>query len=117
MHRWTEAEVEALVALVSRTFGTTDDNEEALKLLRSELQNAFCVQSSLSNLSRRQREVLALLLVGKSCKQIARELQLSVHTVNDYIKAIYKRYDVSCRAELLAAERVPSGLTKAGDGR
>ena len=59
-----------------------------------------------SDLSRRQREVLELLLVGKNCKQIASELGLSVHTVNDYIKAIYRRYDVSCRAELLAAAHV-----------
>jgi DNA-binding NarL/FixJ family response regulator len=55
------------------------------------------------DLSPRQREVLSLLLLGKNCKQIAFDLRLSAYTVNDYIKAIYRRYDVSCRAELLAA--------------
>ncbi len=61
-----------------------------------------------SELPRRQREVLELLLVGKNTKQVASELKISVHTVNDYIKAIYRRYDVSCRAELLAAVHVGS---------
>ncbi len=58
------------------------------------------------DLSPRQREVLDLLLTGKNGKQIAADLRLSVHTVNDYIKAIYRRYDVSSRAELLAAVHV-----------
>lgn len=60
----------------------------------------------LADLSKRQREVLELLLLGKNSKQIASELRLSVHTVNDYIKAIYRRYDVSSRAELLAAVHI-----------
>jgi len=47
-------------------------------------------------------ETLALLLQGHSEKQVARALGLSVHTVHVYVKSLYRRYDVSSRAELLA---------------
>ena len=35
-------------------------------------------------------------------KQIARKMDLSCHTVHDYVKALHKRFDVSSRAELMA---------------
>jgi DNA-binding NarL/FixJ family response regulator len=53
-------------------------------------------------LPRRQREVLAGLLSGSSVKEIAVQLGISPYTVNDYVKAIYKRYKVSSRGELMA---------------
>lgn len=56
----------------------------------------------LEALPKRQREVLALLSQGESIKEIARELGISYHTVNDYTKALYRRFGVSGRGELLA---------------
>lgn len=53
-------------------------------------------------LTRRQREVLGLLLLGRSMTQIARELDISEHTVNDHRKAIYARTGVASRSELAA---------------
>jgi DNA-binding CsgD family transcriptional regulator len=53
-------------------------------------------------LTRRQREVLGLLLLGRSMIEIARELGISEHTANDHRKAIYRRMDVSSRSELAA---------------
>lgn len=50
----------------------------------------------------RQRQVLACLLHGDSAKQVARRLGLSVHTVNEYVKALYRRFNVQSRAELMA---------------
>lgn len=50
----------------------------------------------------RLEATLEHLLTGKSEKQIAAALKLSRHTVHDYVKAIYRRYGVSTRAELLA---------------
>lgn len=55
-----------------------------------------------AKLTPRQSEVLELLVEGMSAKQIAVRLQLSYHTVNEYIRAIYQRYRVSSRAELLS---------------
>lgn len=56
-----------------------------------------------SDLPRRQREVLANLLLGLNAKEIARHMGLSPYTINDYIKALYRRYQVSSRGELMAA--------------
>lgn len=53
----------------------------------------------LDELSSREREVLALLGQGKQRKEIARELNLSVHTVSDHIKAVYRKLNISSRQE------------------
>jgi DNA-binding CsgD family transcriptional regulator len=53
-------------------------------------------------LSPRERQVMIFLLGGDSPKQVAQKLELSEHTVGDYVKHIYKRFSVSSRAELLA---------------
>jgi DNA-binding CsgD family transcriptional regulator len=54
------------------------------------------------DLSPRQKQTLQHLLAGDSEKQVARKLGLSQHTVHGYVKALYRRYGVSTRAELLA---------------
>jgi DNA-binding NarL/FixJ family response regulator len=56
----------------------------------------------LPDLSPRQEQTLHLLLKGDSEKQVARKLELSKHTVHVYVKELYRRFEVSSRAELLA---------------
>jgi len=58
-----------------------------------------------SRLSPRERLVLNLVLNGRSCRKIAGELDLSLHTVNDYLKSIYKKFDAGGRMALLARFR------------
>lgn len=53
-------------------------------------------------LSQRLQQTLARLVAGDSEKQIASTLNLSVHTVHDYVKQLYRLYGVNSRAELLA---------------
>ena len=53
-------------------------------------------------LSPRLQQTLRLLLNGDSEKQVARRMDLSQHTVHVYVKALYRRFGVSTRAELLA---------------
>ena len=53
-------------------------------------------------LPRRQDQTLQHLLQGDSEKQVAQKLSLSKHTVHVYVKALYRHYGVSSRAELLA---------------
>lgn len=55
-----------------------------------------------AELSHRLRQTLDLLLAGDGAKQIAHKLDLSAHTVKDYIKALYRRLNVSSRAELMS---------------
>lgn len=61
-------------------------------------------------LSLRERQVLLLLLGGKSRKEAAATMELSEHTVNDYMKAIYRKLDVRSRGELLA-KFIPSAAS------
>ena len=42
-------------------------------------------------------------LEGRSGKQISRSLDLSQHTTNDHLKAVYRKLRVSGRGELIAA--------------
>lgn len=53
-------------------------------------------------LTPRQRQVLGLVLLGRSMTQVGRELGISEHTVNDHRKAIYARMGVGSRSELAA---------------
>jgi DNA-binding CsgD family transcriptional regulator len=50
----------------------------------------------------RLSQTLKELLAGSSEKQIAVKLQLSQHTVHNYVKALHQRFGVSSRGELLA---------------
>jgi DNA-binding NarL/FixJ family response regulator len=50
-------------------------------------------------LTRRQSEVLALLLRGQSNKLIARALNLSVETIKDHVAAVLRRLKVSSRTQ------------------
>ena len=56
----------------------------------------------LASLPLRLRPVLRRLLAGDAEKQAAQKLGLSPHTVHEYTKALYRRFNVNSRGELLA---------------
>jgi DNA-binding CsgD family transcriptional regulator len=56
----------------------------------------------LGGLSPRSRRVLEALLKGMSEKEAAAALDLSIHTVHEYVKQIYRTLGVCSRGELLA---------------
>jgi len=58
--------------------------------------------SRASGLTPRLRQTLELLLNGDTERQVAMKLSLSVHTVHDYVKALYVHFGVSSRSELLS---------------
>jgi DNA-binding CsgD family transcriptional regulator len=72
--------------------------------LRPAAQPAAPLRESpmLSLLTKRMREILALLVEGKSEKEVATHLGLSPHTVHIHVTRMYARLDVNSRAELLA---------------
>ena len=51
-------------------------------------------------LTDREREVLHLLLAGHTAKSAATELDLSVHTVNDYLREARRKLGVSSSREV-----------------
>lgn len=57
------------------------------------------------NLTPRQSEVLRLLEHGRSTEQIAEELHLSIETVRNHIRAMFRALDVHSRLEAVAVAR------------
>lgn len=55
----------------------------------------------LQNLSPRLNTVLNLLTHGQPRKEIATQLEISIHTVNEYVKELYARFDVHSQSELI----------------
>lgn len=59
-------------------------------------------QSESDNLSNRERDVLRLLVVGASNKQIAARLALSENTIKTHLSNIFSKLNVQSRAEAVA---------------
>ncbi len=59
------------------------------------------IQSNLSLLSEREREIFELLIQGHPNKIISERLWISPYTVNQHLKTIYKKLKVSSRIELI----------------
>lgn len=57
----------------------------------------------------RQRAVLALLLQGRSRKEIAAGLEISINTIGDHIDALYRHFNVDGRAALIKRFMVGDG--------
>jgi PAS domain S-box-containing protein len=53
-------------------------------------------------LTRRQREVLALLVLGRNSREIADELGVSVHTVRTHVQNLLQALEVSSRVEAVS---------------
>lgn len=62
---------------------------------------ALASEPGLGGISRRQRRTLELVLTGLSEKQMAAELGVSRATVHEHVTAIYRRFGVSSRPELM----------------
>ena len=75
----------------------------ALEALGQELGGASASSGELelSTLSRREIEVLSLLKEAHSAPEISRLLGVSVHTVRNHIRSIYRKVGVNSRAALL----------------
>jgi len=73
-----------------------------MQLFHEELGPAVERSLGLIRLAPRLRQTLVALLEGDSEKQAALRLGLSVHTVHEYVTALYRYFGVSSRAELLA---------------
>lgn len=65
-------------------------------------------------LTKRQHEVLNLLVMGKSNKQIARDLSISCATVNAHVNTIFRSLQVNNRTEAVSVA-IKHGLTSGLD--
>lgn len=90
-----------IVSLVATSM-TQSDGSVAVIVDRARRAEVGELMVAAYGLTPRQREVLGLLLLGRSMTQVARELGISEHTANDHRKAIYRQIGVSSRSELAA---------------
>jgi DNA-binding NarL/FixJ family response regulator len=65
------------------------------------LWGGFMRRALIRLLSAREVEVLRGLIEGRTEKEVAREMNLSPHTVHVHVKSIYKKLAVRRRAQLL----------------
>ena len=81
---------------------------QLLKILHDEIAPLIGVRLATEEhfcrdgLSKQLRETLSLLLDGKSEKEVADALDLRPKTIHEYVTSIYRHFNVSSRAELLA---------------
>jgi DNA-binding CsgD family transcriptional regulator len=85
------ASVDGLAELLRRRAGPGD------RLRASNLTDRW-----VAKLTGREREILQLLAVGAANKQIARQLDISIHTVERHIANVYNKIGVRNRAEATA---------------
>ncbi|MFE7278316.1 helix-turn-helix transcriptional regulator [Streptomyces sp. NPDC057623] len=91
--RWISAEGQPL-----------DDDGAVAVLVRAVPARELLVSlGSWYGVTARERQVIEHLLDGAAAKHIARGLDMSVHTVNGHLKAVYRKLGVTGRAELLTA--------------
>jgi DNA-binding CsgD family transcriptional regulator len=60
------------------------------------------IAQAVPSLTRRQRQVMFMLLEGEARKRIAHRLRISPYTVADHIQTIYQHFGVNSQSELVA---------------
>lgn len=75
-----------------------NDNTKQSKQLNIVKQN-----KNLDSLTVREQEVLQLVLLGKSNREISEGLYISESTVKTHVRNIFSKYDVGSRAELISS--------------
>jgi DNA-binding NarL/FixJ family response regulator len=74
------------------------------------LHRAFKAKERLPILSTRELEVLNILAIGKSTKEIAKQLYLSEPTIKTHLASIYRKLEVNNRISAVAVARNNSWL-------
>jgi len=70
--------------------------DQSRALAKSETENSI-----LNQLTKRELQILRFIAHGLSSKQMARQLLISEHTVNDYVKALRVKFGVSSKMKLV----------------
>jgi LuxR family maltose regulon positive regulatory protein len=84
---------------------------DAETLRRVEATNALSIAANpVASLTRRERDVLRLLVAGASIEQIGREQFVTRNTLKSHVRSIYKKLGTSSREETIRLARTFPGL-------
>jgi DNA-binding CsgD family transcriptional regulator len=78
------------------------EGEVAVNLRSATANETFDLLCRVYALSQREREVVSLLVAGLDTRAISKRLFISVHTVQDHLKAVFAKIGIHSRRELLA---------------
>ena len=84
--------------LLIETVGTALEQQ---KLSQQQRENQADLQAKLATLSTREHEVMALIMQGKSNKEMARDLSLSPRTVEAHRASLFARLEINSLAKLI----------------
>jgi DNA-binding CsgD family transcriptional regulator len=88
--------------VVSGTKVDTGEVDVVVHLRAGDVRTVLPAFAAWCGLTDRESHVLSLLADGEPAKRMARRLSLSVLTVNDHLRSIYRKADVRGRDELMA---------------
>jgi DNA-binding CsgD family transcriptional regulator len=86
----------------ARLDGGQRDSEIAVNLRAATTGETFDLLCRVYALSRRERDVVALLVAGLDTRGITQQLFISRHTVQDHLKSVFEKIGIHSRRELLA---------------
>jgi DNA-binding CsgD family transcriptional regulator len=91
--------------------GATRERAAAITIRRATSDEIFDILVKTYDLTRRERQLVALMLDGLATKQLAAALNISPHTVQDHLKGIFAKTHLRSRRELVShlAGRKPGG--------
>jgi DNA-binding CsgD family transcriptional regulator len=78
------------------------EGEVAVSFRSATTHETFELLCRVYSLSRREREIVALLIGGLDTRSIADRLYISAHTVQDHLKSVFGKIGIHSRRELLA---------------
>lgn len=98
---------QALRSLIENILLQHTEDPDRQILLDTEVDGVRCIftrnlATPSFNLSPREQDIVTLVVDGKKNKEIARNLQISTHTVDTHLRRVFLRLGVKTRAAMVA---------------
>jgi predicted ATPase/DNA-binding CsgD family transcriptional regulator len=100
---WTVGRAHSLAEAASDAFSVLDEIEILTNTGGTSIRSAPAAPETFAGLTEREQEVLRLLIIGSTNKEIAEELFISPRTAQGHVAHIFTKLNVSTRSAAVAA--------------